>query len=68
MVCRNFTVDVEKFGAVQEVELKPGGANIPVTRYNREEFVRLYIDYEFKQQCAGQLASFKKGFERLVDK
>jgi len=47
-VCRNFTVDVEKFGAVQEVELKEGGSKIAVNRYNREEFVRLYIDYEFK--------------------
>jgi hypothetical protein len=48
--------------------LKEGGSKIAVNRYNREEFVRLYIDYEFKQQCAGQLASFKKGFERMVDK
>jgi hypothetical protein len=38
---------------VQEEELKEGGANIAVNRFNREEFVRLYIDYEFKRQCAG---------------
>lgn len=39
-----------------------------MNRKNREEFVKLYIDYEFKQQCSGQLSSFKKGFERMMDK
>lgn len=51
-MCRNFTVDVEKFGAVQEVELKEGGASIAVNRFNREEFVKLYINFQFKEQCA----------------
>ena len=53
LVCRTFTVDVEQFGAVQEVELKEGGANISVNRHNREEFVKLYIDFAFKKSCAG---------------
>jgi len=52
---------------VQEVELKEGGAKITVNRHNRHEFVKLFIEYEFKKQCAEQLASFKKGFKRLVD-
>jgi E3 ubiquitin-protein ligase HECTD2 len=68
IIQRNFTVDVQCFGVVEERELCPGGMNKIVTRKNREEFVKLYIDYEFKQQCAGQLASFKKGFERMMDK
>ena len=53
LVCRNFVVDVERFGVTEEVELCEGGHQIPVTRKNREEFVRLFIDYTFKQQCAG---------------
>jgi E3 ubiquitin-protein ligase HUWE1 len=48
LLCRTFTVDVERFGVTEEVELCEGGYNIPVTRHNREEFVKLYIDYEFK--------------------
>lgn len=66
-MCRTFSVDVVCFGAVQEVELCQGGMQIPVTQDNRHEFVRLFIEYEFKKQCASQLASFKKGFERIVD-
>ena len=67
VVCRTFSVDIEQFGAVEQVELKPGGADIFVNRYNREEFVELFLDYEFRVQCQGQLASFKKGFERMCD-
>ena len=48
-------------------ELKPGGKDILVTEANREEFVQLYIDFVFRLQCEGQLASLKKGFERMVD-
>jgi hypothetical protein len=47
--------------------LKEGGNNIPVNKANVREFVRLYIDFQFKKQCAGQLASFKKGFARVID-
>ena len=27
----------------------------------------MYIDFQFKKQCEGQLASFKKGFARVID-
>lgn len=53
IVCRNFTIDIEQFGAVESVELKQGGNEIIVNRYNREEFVELFIDYEFRVQCQG---------------
>jgi len=32
-----------------------------------KEFVRLYIDWQFRVQCELQLASFKKGFTRMLD-
>jgi len=38
-----------------------------VSKSNVHEFVRLYIDFKFKKQCEGQLASFKKGFARVID-
>ena len=46
---------------------RPGGAKIPVTKENVKEFVRLYIDWQFRKQCELQLASFKKGFTRMLD-
>jgi hypothetical protein len=68
IVGRSFTVDFEHFGQAQEIELVAGGKNIQVSQDNKEEFVRLFIEYEFKKQCAPQLASFKRGFERMVEK
>jgi ubiquitin-protein ligase E3 A len=67
VILRNFTIDVECFGAVNEVELKEGGKDIPVTRENRREFVDLFVKFSLIKQCEGQLASFKKGFNRMVD-
>lgn len=67
VICRSFTVDVTTLGAVNEVELKPNGAKITVTKDNRREFVDLFVQFTFKNSCAGQLASFKKGFNRMVD-
>ena len=48
-MCRTFSVDVESFGAIESVDLIPGGSEIVVTKDNREEFVRLYIEYEFER-------------------
>ena len=67
IVLRTFTVDVENFGAITQKELKENGSNIYVTKSSVKEFVRLYIDFQFKKQCEGQLASFKKGFARVID-
>ena len=67
VLCRTFVADVESFGAVQEVDLKENGSAIPVTKNNAKEFVRLYIDFQFKKQCENQLAYFKKGFARVID-
>ena len=64
---RAFVAEKSSFGIREEVELLPGGKNMIVTSENKHEFVRLFIEYEFKKQCEQQLASFKKGFERTVD-
>jgi hypothetical protein len=50
------------------VELKAGGANIPVTKANCHEYVDLYIDYVFNKSCEHQLNSFQKGFYRVFDR
>jgi hypothetical protein len=43
VIMRSFVADVTVLGAVNEVELKPNGANILVTKENRREFVALYL-------------------------
>ena len=62
-----FSVDWQNFDAMESTDLVPNGGEIYVTKENREEYVRLYIEFEFEKQCAVPLASFRKGFERLCD-
>lgn len=51
MVERTFTVTVENWGAHEEVELIPNGANIKVTKKNVKRFIKLFIDWTFIKQC-----------------
>ena len=64
---KTFSVEEEAFGATDIIDLIPNGQNIYVGKDNREEYVKLYIEYEFEKQCSTQIASFKKGFERLCE-
>eukprot|EP00349_Pseudokeronopsis_sp_Brazil_P000551 CAMPEP_0202965384 /NCGR_PEP_ID=MMETSP1396-20130829/9374_1 /ASSEMBLY_ACC=CAM_ASM_000872 /TAXON_ID= /ORGANISM="Pseudokeronopsis sp., Strain Brazil" /LENGTH=138 /DNA_ID=CAMNT_0049688075 /DNA_START=1597 /DNA_END=2013 /DNA_ORIENTATION=- len=63
----NFTVDVEHFGETKTVELKMGGSDILVTKENRDEYINLYVDYIFNEQCKGQFLSFRRGFYRVCE-
>jgi copper(I)-binding protein len=42
-----FSIEVENFGEKIDHELKPGGAHIMVTEENREEYVKLFVEYTF---------------------
>ena len=61
----SFAVEVDTYGSKSLVELKPGGANIPVTQENKMEYVKLYIDWLFEKSVSGLFDSFKKGFYKL---
>jgi len=47
MVQRTFTVTVDNFGAHDEIELIPNGANTLVTSKNVRRFVKLFIEWTF---------------------
>jgi ubiquitin-protein ligase E3 A len=61
---RDFTLTVDSWGEQKIVELKPGGADIPVTSSNRHEFVDLYVEYILEKSISKQFTPFKKGFMR----
>ncbi|UYV62883.1 UBE3C [Cordylochernes scorpioides] len=52
---------------VQLVELKPGGANIPVTEDNRIEYIHLMADYKLNRQIRAQTQAFKEGMASVID-
>ncbi|XP_061230824.1 probable E3 ubiquitin-protein ligase HERC4 isoform X2 [Neopsephotus bourkii] len=59
----NFTI-MEEGGSLGTVELKKNGANIPVTRDNRKEFVDLYVSYVLNESIQKPFEDFMRGFLR----
>lgn len=60
--CRDFCIEVERYGSTSQIELCPNGARRAVTNANRHEFVDLYIRYLLDTQVARQYEPFKRGF------
>ena len=51
LLCRTFTTDITYQGQHKTIELKPNGDEIYVTKENREEFVKLAIEFEVQTQA-----------------
>lgn len=60
--CRDFVVEMERYGGNVQMPLCTGGASRPVTNANRREFVDLYVYYLLDQSVARQYEPFKRGF------
>lgn len=60
--CRDFVASVERYGAVTDVPLIPGGETIPVTNENRREYVDAYVRYLLDTSVSRQFEPFKRGF------
>ena len=43
--CLTFSVEMDYFGDIRTIPLKPGGEDLPVTEENRHEYVELMVDY-----------------------
>ncbi len=61
-----FTITDNRLGTSHEVELKPGGARVPVTAQNVVEYVHRVADYRLNREMAGAANSFLRGFFDLV--
>ncbi len=64
--CANFTVNREIFGAVETLELKKGGADIPLTSENRSEYVDLKVDWILNKSVMKQYTAFHSGFQLVA--
>ncbi|TRZ23540.1 hypothetical protein HGM15179_003554 [Zosterops borbonicus] len=59
----DFTM-TEEDDSTDAVELKENGANIPVTKDNRKEYVDLYVSYVFNKSVQKPFEDFMQGFLR----
>lgn len=66
--CYAFETPITKSdGTVVNIELKPGGSEIPVTNGNRKEYVELYIEWLFTSAVQDQFEPFFSGFRLVSD-
>jgi hypothetical protein len=64
--CLNFAFGWTDLGRERTVELKPGGSSIPVTKENKEEYVRLYVKWLLEESIHAQYDAFERGFMRIM--
>ncbi|NXD67972.1 HERC4 ligase, partial [Eolophus roseicapillus] len=63
--CLNFTITVENFGTTEIKELVPNGADVPVVKQNRQDFVDAYVNYIFNKSVASLFDAFHAGFHKV---
>ncbi|KAK7687106.1 hypothetical protein QCA50_009607 [Cerrena zonata] len=63
-----FSIEADEFGITKLVELKEGGATIPVTNENKREFVQLSSQYRLYSSIKDQIESLLKGFYEIIPK
>ncbi|XP_077556906.1 E3 ubiquitin-protein ligase Nedd4 isoform X3 [Haemaphysalis longicornis] len=61
-----FSVDEDLFGQMQQRELTPGGAELPVTQENKARYVDLVIQWRFASRVRPQMNAFLEGLNELV--
>ncbi|XP_078322034.1 E3 ubiquitin-protein ligase HACE1-like isoform X2 [Crassostrea virginica] len=61
-----FSVETDVFGAMQEVELKPGSASLPVNEKNKTEYVQLVTELRMTRAIQPQIDSFLSGFHEFI--
>lgn len=48
------------------VDLKPGGADIPVTEDNKKDYVSAVVEYRIARRVKEQFEAFMSGFSELI--
>ncbi|KAG6944239.1 hypothetical protein JG687_00018047 [Phytophthora cactorum] len=61
------TVVQEVFGEQKEIEIIPGGGNVPVTNRNKTRYIHLVANYYLNTQIREQCAAFQMGLSDLID-
>uniref|UniRef100_A0A0W0FU00 E3 ubiquitin-protein ligase n=1 Tax=Moniliophthora roreri TaxID=221103 RepID=A0A0W0FU00_MONRR len=66
IIDETFTTTEERFGEMVTIELKPGGADIPVTEENKKEYVDAIVEYRISKRVKEQFDAFMSGFSELI--
>lgn len=61
-----FSIDDEKFGERDTIDLIPDGRNIPVTNENKHKYVELVTEWKIQKRVEEQFNAFISGFNELI--
>ncbi|KZP31501.1 HECT-domain-containing protein [Athelia psychrophila] len=62
----DFTVTEDRFGEIVTIELRPGGADFPVTEDNKSEYVDCVVEYRIAKRVEAQFTAFQEGFREVI--
>ena len=66
VIDETFTTLEERFGEMVTIDLKPGGADVPVTEENKKEYVDRVVEYRISKRVKEQFDAFMSGFSELI--
>ena len=66
IITETFSIEAERFGATEVIDLMENGRNVPVTEENKHEYVQLVVEYRLTGSVSRQLEEFLKGFHDIV--
>eukprot|EP00730_Choanoeca_flexa_P007749 TRINITY_DN12385_c0_g4_i1.p1 TRINITY_DN12385_c0_g4~~TRINITY_DN12385_c0_g4_i1.p1 ORF type:complete len:1717 (+),score=489.72 TRINITY_DN12385_c0_g4_i1:522-5153(+) len=61
-----FSMDIDRFGKIETIDLKENGREISVTEDNKKEYVRLVANMKLTEAIKEQIAAFQKGFYEII--
>jgi E3 ubiquitin-protein ligase HUWE1 len=67
IITETFSVDNDKFGVTETVDLIENGRNILVTQENKQEYIRLIVEFKLIGSVQEQLDDFLKGKSAGLD-
>ncbi|OAG07034.1 uncharacterized protein CC84DRAFT_1258239 [Paraphaeosphaeria sporulosa] len=66
VIPETFSVETERFGETEIVDLMENGRNIPLSEENKHDYVRLVTEYRLTGAVQEQLEHFLKGFHDII--
>lgn len=68
VITEDFLVETDDYGEKKIIDLIPNGRDIPVTEENKQDYVRLVVEYRLQTSVAEQMDNFLIGFHEIIPK
>lgn len=66
IITEDFSVETDDYGEHKVIDLVENGRNIPVTEENKQEYVRLVVEYRLQTSVKEQMSNFITGFHEII--